>query len=149
MHEETAGVFFSAKKRQIFIRKQTKRKKMKKTIMLLTVIIIIGVSLLFFKNNGEEKQITNFEECAAAGYPVMESYPRQCRTPNGTLFKEETKELEFWKNDDITLMQIPETGEYVCFGCGKIMCKDPAPGLTVIEETPEQYCDEDLELVKS
>lgn len=25
--------------------------------------------------------ITNFEECANAGYPVMESYPRQCRVP--------------------------------------------------------------------
>lgn len=30
--------------------------------------------------------IDNFEECAAAGYPVMESYPEQCRTPDGRLF---------------------------------------------------------------
>jgi hypothetical protein len=30
--------------------------------------------------------IRNFEECAAAGYPVMESYPEQCRTPDGRLF---------------------------------------------------------------
>ena len=33
--------------------------------------------------------ITNFEECAAAGNPVMESYPRQCRTTDGRLFVEE------------------------------------------------------------
>lgn len=34
--------------------------------------------------------ITTFEECAAAGYPVMESYPRQCRTPgpSGQTFTE-------------------------------------------------------------
>ena len=30
--------------------------------------------------------ITNFEECAAAGNPIMESYPEQCRTPDGRLF---------------------------------------------------------------
>lgn len=32
--------------------------------------------------------ITSFEECAEAGYPVMESYPRQCRTAEGKLFVE-------------------------------------------------------------
>lgn len=33
--------------------------------------------------------IRSFEECAAAGLPVMESYPRQCRTPDGRLYAEE------------------------------------------------------------
>jgi hypothetical protein len=33
--------------------------------------------------------IRNFEECVAAGYPVMESYPRQCRVPGGPTFIEE------------------------------------------------------------
>jgi len=32
--------------------------------------------------------VSSFEDCAAAGYPVMESYPRQCRTPDGRLFVE-------------------------------------------------------------
>lgn len=30
--------------------------------------------------------INSFEECAAAGYPIMESYPEQCRTPDGENF---------------------------------------------------------------
>ncbi len=30
--------------------------------------------------------INSFEACAAAGYPIMESYPRQCRTPDGRTF---------------------------------------------------------------
>lgn len=34
-------------------------------------------------------EITSFEECAAAGYPVMESYPEQCRTPDGRNFVRE------------------------------------------------------------
>ena len=36
-----------------------------------------------------KKQIVNsFEECIAAGYPIMESYPRQCRTPDDRSFVE-------------------------------------------------------------
>ncbi len=34
---------------------------------------------------------TSFEECAAAGNPIMESYPRQCRA-DGTTFVEEIPE---------------------------------------------------------
>ncbi len=33
--------------------------------------------------------ISSFAECAAAGYPVVESYPRRCRTPDGSNFIEE------------------------------------------------------------
>ena len=33
--------------------------------------------------------ISSFEECAAKGYPVLESYPRQCKTPDGTTFTED------------------------------------------------------------
>lgn len=32
--------------------------------------------------------ITNFEECAAAGNPVMESYPRRCRAGDRTFTEE-------------------------------------------------------------
>ncbi len=35
-----------------------------------------------------EASIDSFEDCAAAGNPVMESYPRQCRTPDGQHFTE-------------------------------------------------------------
>jgi hypothetical protein len=33
--------------------------------------------------------IRNFGECMAAGYPVMESYPRQCRVPGGPTYVEQ------------------------------------------------------------
>jgi hypothetical protein len=33
--------------------------------------------------------IDSFEECAAAGNPIMESYPRQCRAPDGQTFTED------------------------------------------------------------
>ncbi|MBW2997559.1 hypothetical protein KY349_04430 [Candidatus Woesearchaeota archaeon] len=37
-------------------------------------------------------KIENFEQCAAAGYPVMESYPRKCAVPDGETFVEEIDE---------------------------------------------------------
>lgn len=37
----------------------------------------------------DSSTIDSFEKCAAAGNPVMESYPRQCRTPDGNHFVEE------------------------------------------------------------
>ena len=35
-----------------------------------------------------KKEIANFEECASAGYPILESYPRQCAIRGGKTFVE-------------------------------------------------------------
>lgn len=47
----------------------------------------------------ELPKVTSFEECVAAGNPVMESYPRQCNDPVGGHFVE-----------DIETDTIPTTG---------------------------------------
>jgi len=39
----------------------------------------------------QSSQISNFEECAAAGNPIMESYPEQC-TANGKTYTKEIKQ---------------------------------------------------------
>ncbi|MES2668555.1 MAG: Gmad2 immunoglobulin-like domain-containing protein [Patescibacteria group bacterium] len=36
-----------------------------------------------------EPVVLSFRDCASAGYPVMESYPRKCRTPDGRTYVEE------------------------------------------------------------
>jgi len=41
-----------------------------------------------------KNQIKSFEECAAAGNPIMESYPRQCRAGNQTFVENIGNELE-------------------------------------------------------
>ena len=64
---------------------------MRKTLLILAIIVIvIIVGFLAWWQFIREvpKPITNFEECAAAGNPVMESYPRQCRTKDGRNFVE-------------------------------------------------------------
>lgn len=46
----------------------------------------IGIDRTWYESM--KKQINNFERCAAAGNPVLESYPRQCQTPEGKIFTE-------------------------------------------------------------
>jgi hypothetical protein len=43
----------------------------------------------------DQFRIDSFEDCVAAGFPVMESYPRQCRDSEGNLFVEEIEERVF------------------------------------------------------
>lgn len=58
-------------------------------ILLIIVIIAIGIFVYYLHQmNSFEREITNFEECATAGYPVQESYPRRC-TAHGETFVED------------------------------------------------------------
>jgi hypothetical protein len=42
----------------------------------------------------EKREVKNFKECVAKGYPILESYPRQCKTPDGKTFVEEIEEIK-------------------------------------------------------
>ena len=63
-----------------------------KIIILIVVIAIVAVvgSVLFFKFKTplSEQQINSFDECVSAGYPVLESYPRQCKFSGERIFTE-------------------------------------------------------------
>jgi len=72
---------------------------MNKFIVFLITFLVVLVGYFAFKLYyplGEQAQeINSFDECVEAGYPVMESYPRQCRTPDGKTFIEDIgNELE-------------------------------------------------------
>lgn len=63
-----------------------------KTSTLLGVVIvltIIAALLLALSNVAKQHRILAIEsyaDCVAAGYPIMESYPEQCATPDGRTF---------------------------------------------------------------
>ena len=66
---------------------------MKKVIAILFFLLAAGavIFLVLYPKLKEVKPrpvVNNFEECVKAGFPVMESYPRQCRAPGGRLFFE-------------------------------------------------------------
>lgn len=61
-------------------------------LALAAILAILALVLLKVApriNPIPQQIVTTFEECAAAGNPVMESYPRQCRSEDGRLFVEE------------------------------------------------------------
>lgn len=63
---------------------------MKRVLILIFIIVaVVGGGMIFF--GGKETEITNFEECAQAGNPIMESYPRQCAA-RGEVFVEKIQE---------------------------------------------------------
>lgn len=56
--------------------------------IIAAVIVVLAAWQLFFKGTFQKFQPASFEECVAAGYPIAESYPRQCFTPDGKSFTE-------------------------------------------------------------
>ncbi|PIY59946.1 hypothetical protein COY95_04365 [Candidatus Woesearchaeota archaeon CG_4_10_14_0_8_um_filter_47_5] len=56
--------------------------------ILLSAALLTLTALSACTAPPDQQPITSFEECATAGNPVMESYPRQCRTQTGALFVE-------------------------------------------------------------
>lgn len=53
-----------------------------------------------------EENITSFDECVAAGYPVMESFPEQCMTSDGRNFVNENA-MPPEESTGSTLPQVP------------------------------------------
>lgn len=75
---------------------------MNKTLMvgaLFTLgVLILGAGLWYFHTPSKTvtpvtttttPTVLSFADCVAAGYPVMESSPRQCKTPDGRTYAEE------------------------------------------------------------
>lgn len=72
---------------------------MKKIIIVIIIIIILGIGYWALMketlNDQADEKINSFEDCVKAGFPVMESYPRQCKDSEEKLFVEDIgNELE-------------------------------------------------------
>jgi hypothetical protein len=118
---------------------------MNKNLLIAVGLIIIGVFIFLFIVNNKNIEVNSFESCVDAGYRVVESYPRQCRTPDGRNFVEGI--IEDWERDGIILMENKKTGEYACFGCNNVLCVDPAPTMQFVAETERRYCSNEFEVI--
>ncbi len=73
-------------------------------IALVVLLIAGGVGLVLVRrqqSQDKEAAISNFDECAAAGHPIMESYPAQCMTSDGRSF---TQNVDMPAMDDMPMM---------------------------------------------
>lgn len=63
--------------------------------VIVIIVILVGAGLFWYSNKPSSKTVSTFEECASAGYPILEIYPRQCITREGKMFVEDIgNELE-------------------------------------------------------
>lgn len=82
---------------------------MKKIIFIASVIFLIVIAILVFDiGRRDDTEPINFKECALKGYPILESFPRQCRTPDGKVFVE-----KFEDKSDLIKVSVPLPDEVV------------------------------------
>jgi hypothetical protein len=71
---------------------------MKKMFVALLILGAIYTLYYFiFRDKYEQEPdfvVSNFEECMLAGFPIMESYPRQCASPSGTFVENIGNEID-------------------------------------------------------
>jgi len=99
--------------------------------------ILYGVLINGQMNLGK-KDTASFEECVAAGNPVMESFPRQCRSAEGVLFVED---VPF---DPAPPVSSPApAGGCARAGCSAQLCVEAEKAASIIttcEFRPEYAC---------
>jgi hypothetical protein len=70
--------------------------------IILAIVVVVAVFVLMMLPKPDQQgtndvddnpvTVTDFESCAQAGYPVMESYPRKCAVPGGPTYSEDLSE---------------------------------------------------------
>lgn len=75
--------------------------KSNKTVWVIVGLVVLAILAYWVYAATREPSevddlsfITNFEECANVGYPIMESFPRRCQTPDGIMYTEELNDAE-------------------------------------------------------
>lgn len=72
-----------------------------KLIAVFIAMLIVGILIWQTKNKDKIQNISSFEDCAAAGYPIMESYPERCNTPDGRTFTRQVSQTEGWQEQTV------------------------------------------------
>lgn len=93
--------------------------------VFLLMALIVGYRVVYPMITDEplpdpDRIIETFEECAAAGYPILDSYPEQCETPDGRRFTRVTPVDEVTDavlTDTHTCLPKKDTGGPVTLEC--------------------------------
>lgn len=82
---------------------------MKKYIIFFVLpIILIVITIIYYKSL-VISEVENFDQCVNAQYPVLESFPRQCRTPDGRSFIEEVSD----NKSDLIIVSNIKQGDFI------------------------------------
>ena len=80
---------------------------MKSFLALAGIVLLLGCV---------SPEIKSFDDCVKAGYPVMESFPRQCKTPDGRVFisEEDLKKIRTFEDCEAAGYPIMESYPRQC-----------------------------------
>lgn len=65
--------------------------------IILIVLVLAAIAVLYDLINKKAVRtplITTFLECKAAGHPILESFPEQCKVPNGPTFVNQNQQVQ-------------------------------------------------------
>ncbi len=78
-----------------------------KIIILVILAIVIYGGWAFYKSTKTVTLVVNsYETCVAAGYPVSQAGRKQCKTPDGRTYAQETTPDITYKNSSKDLIQV-------------------------------------------
>lgn len=115
----------------------------KLSLIIVAAVIMVGFGVWLSlgdktKEGGDTIKITNFTECVAAGNPVMESYPRQCRAEDQIFTEYIGNEIE---KSDLIFLDSPRPNQTVK---SPLVVKGQARGFWFFEaDFPVELADRD------
>lgn len=81
-------------------------------IIIALALLATAVSAYFYiTTNNKNSKIASFADCKNAGYPILESYPAQCKTSDGKSYTEEIgNEIE---KMDLIILESPRPNQKI------------------------------------
>jgi len=115
-------------------KKKNSWKLSKKYSIFLAAFILLAGGAYYYNSTQETEDlsdvaiITNYEECVAAGHPIMESFPEKCAVPDGLTFTRVLDEVVADEVDDEVVEGCGELATYTNEEIGFEFCYPVAWG---------------------
>ena len=72
--------------------------------IIIVILVLSAVVFVNFRKASDLAAIDSFAACRDAGYPVMESFPERCMTPDGRSFTSDVSPQEIFITGTITCL---------------------------------------------
>lgn len=122
-------------------KRQPKEKKGAALIpfILLALVAILGITLIYANYTRGVSEIDSFEDCANAGFPIMESFPEQCATPDGRTFTRQPSDTFPSRFNAQNTLCVNRCGDSTC---AEVVCQGEGCPCAETPESCPQDCQE-------
>lgn len=121
-------------------------------ILSLIIVVIVGGVLVWYgyrpagamvgaSPTPDKAAITTYEECIAAGYPSMESYPEQCAVPGGKTFTRLIAGTTMTITGEVVCLPKKHKGEFQTLECAYGILADNGQYFALSDPTMQYFSD--------